>query len=59
VLLSGGLIEDYARFIPDVEEQVAKLLHFGTRRQPRLRAAQAGRFAGLQGAAALVFESSR
>jgi glucokinase-like ROK family protein len=59
VLLSGGLIEGYEKFIPSVEKQVTALLHFGARRKPRVRAAQAGRFAGVQGAAALVFESGR
>jgi len=59
VLLSGGLIEDYAQFVPGVEEQVVRLLHFGTKRQPQVLAARAGRFAGVQGAATLVFESSR
>lgn len=57
VLLSGGLIENLPQFVPDLEKQVTKLLHFGTKRQPRLHAAKAGRFAGVQGAAALVFES--
>ena len=57
VFLSGGLIEGYAQFVPDLERQVARLLHFGAKRQPQLRAAQAGRFAGVQGAATLVFES--
>ncbi len=59
VLLSGGLIEEYAEFIPCVEKQVAKFLHFGEKRKPQVRAARAGRFAGVQGAAALVFESGR
>lgn len=58
VLLSGGLINGYEQFIRSVEVQVTQLLHFGARRRPQVRAAQAGRFAGLQGAAALVFESS-
>jgi len=57
VLLAGGLIENLPQFIPDLEIQVTKLLHSGAKRQPRLRAAKAGRFAGLQGAAALLFES--
>jgi glucokinase-like ROK family protein len=57
VLLSGGLIEEYAQFVPGVEKQVAKLLHFGVKRQPQVRAAHAGRMAGVQGAAALVFEA--
>ena len=58
VLLSGGLIEGYAQFVPALEKQVARLLHFGAKRQPQLRIAQAGRFAGVQGAATLVFESN-
>jgi predicted NBD/HSP70 family sugar kinase len=59
VLLSGGLIEGFAEFVPDLEKQVQKLLHFGARRKPQVWAAKAGRFAGVQGAAALVFESGR
>ena len=58
VLLSGGLIAEYEPFISGVEEQVTRFLHFGAKRQPQIRAATAGRFAGVQGAAALVFESS-
>jgi N-acetylmannosamine-6-phosphate 2-epimerase / N-acetylmannosamine kinase len=57
VLLSGGLIEDYPQFVTAVELQVRQLLHFGAKRQPQVRAARAGRNAGIQGAAALVFES--
>lgn len=57
VLLSGGLIEGYAPFVPDLEKQVTRLLHFGAKRKPQLGIAQAGCFAGIQGAAALVFES--
>ena len=57
VFLAGGLIENLAEFVPDLEKQVTKLLHFGAVRMPRLHAAKAGRFAGVQGAAALVFES--
>jgi predicted NBD/HSP70 family sugar kinase len=57
VLLAGGLIENLPQFVPDLEMQVTKLLHFGAKRQPQLHAAKAGRFAGVQGAAALVFES--
>ena len=55
VLLSGGLIEDYPQFVPAVESQVARLLHFGAKRQPQVLAAQAGRLAGVQGAATLTF----
>lgn len=59
VLLSGGLIEGYAQFVPAVEARVRTLLHFGDKRQPQVRAAQAGRWAGVQGAAALVFDEVR
>jgi len=59
VLLSGGLIEDQTQFVTDVERQVRERLHFGTRRQPQVCMACAGRYAGVQGAGALVFESSR
>lgn len=57
VILSGGLIEDYPQFILEVERKVQQLLHFGAKRQPQVRPARAGRNAGIQGAAALVFES--
>ncbi len=56
VLLSGGLIEGFDSFVPGVQARVEKLLHFGDKRKPQIRAAQAGRFAGVQGAAALVFD---
>ncbi len=56
IVLSGGLIEGYAPFVPNLEKKVTELLYFGAKRQPRIRAAQAGRWAGVQGAAALVFE---
>lgn len=57
VILSGGLIEGYPAFIADVQARVTKLLHFGTKRQPQVRAATTGRFAGVQGAASLVLAS--
>lgn len=59
VLISGGLVEGQAEFLPNVARQVASLLHFGSKRQPRVLAAQAGLFAGVQGAASLVFEGER
>jgi len=55
VLLSGGLIEGFDGFVSGVEARVQQLLHFGDKRKPQIRAAQAGRFAGVQGAASLVF----
>lgn len=54
VILSGGLIEGYESFITDLQEQVARLLHFGDKRDVQLRAATSGRFAGVQGAAVLA-----
>lgn len=58
VILSGGLIEGYESFITDLQERVAQLLHFGAKRDVQLRAATSGRFAGVQGAAALAFASA-
>ena len=56
VILSGGLIEGYAPFLTDVQDRVTKLLHFGAIRQPQVRVATTGRFAGVQGAASLMLE---
>lgn len=56
VLVSGGLVEGQTQFISSVADHVAGLLHFGYKRQPCVREAKAGRLAGVQGAAALVFE---
>lgn len=56
VLVSGGLVEGHAQFLSSVAHQVEDLLHFGSKRQPCVRAAKSGRFAGVQGAATLVFE---
>lgn len=56
ILLSGGLIDGQTKFVSDVESRVRAILHFGTNRNPQVRAAAAGRFAGVQGAAALVFD---
>lgn len=57
VVLSGGLIDGYAPFVANLERRVTEMLHFGAKRQPRIRAAQAGRLAGVQGAASLAFEA--
>jgi N-acetylmannosamine-6-phosphate 2-epimerase / N-acetylmannosamine kinase len=59
VLVSGGLVEGQEQFLSAVGQHVAELLHFGSKRQPCVRAAKAGRFAGVQGAASLVFEGQR
>jgi N-acetylmannosamine-6-phosphate 2-epimerase / N-acetylmannosamine kinase len=57
VILSGGLIEGQTQFVAEVETRVASLLHFGAKRKPRVVHSPAGQYAGLQGAAALVFFS--
>ena len=56
ILLSGGLIEGKPDFAMKVQERVEALLHFGAKRTPRIAMATAGRGAGVQGAAASVFE---
>jgi N-acetylmannosamine-6-phosphate 2-epimerase / N-acetylmannosamine kinase len=55
VILSGGLIEGQSSFVTEVETMVGKLLHFGSKRQPRVLHSAAGKYAGLQGAASSVF----
>ncbi|HEX3662902.1 MAG TPA: putative N-acetylmannosamine-6-phosphate 2-epimerase [Acidobacteriaceae bacterium] len=57
VLLAGGLIEDYGGFVTEVERRVTQRLHFGAKRRPRVAMATTGRWAGVQGAAALLFAS--
>jgi N-acetylmannosamine-6-phosphate 2-epimerase / N-acetylmannosamine kinase len=57
IIVSGGLIEGFGAFAADVQERVTKLLHFGVKRQPQVRSATTGRFAGVQGAASLMFAS--
>jgi len=59
VLISGGLIEGQPQFADSVAEQIPSLLHFGAKRRPMVKAASSGRFAGVQGAATLVFEGQR
>jgi len=59
VLISGGLIEGQTQFADSVAEQIPSLLHFGAKRRPIVKAASSGRFAGVQGAATLVFEGQR
>lgn len=57
VILSGGLVEGHAHFAAEVEQRATSLLHFGSKRSPRVRLSAAGQYAGLQGAAASVFTS--
>jgi len=59
VLISGGLVEGQPQFVARVAEQVRSLIHFGAKRKPIVKAASSGRFAGVQGAATLVFEGQR
>jgi glucokinase-like ROK family protein len=56
IVLSGGLIEGQSTFLSDVQQNAQSLLHFGSKRPPRLISAAAGRYAGVQGAAASVFD---
>jgi putative N-acetylmannosamine-6-phosphate epimerase/predicted NBD/HSP70 family sugar kinase len=57
VILSGGLIEGQAQFAAEVETRVASLLHFGVKRKPCVMHSPAGQYAGIQGAAASVFDA--
>jgi len=56
ILISGGLVEGQPQFVVTIAEQVPALIHFGAKRKPLVMAASSGRFAGVQGAATLVFE---
>ena len=56
VLISGGLVEGQPQFAAALEARVTGLLHFGSKRKPCVKAATAGRFAGVQGAASLILE---
>jgi glucokinase-like ROK family protein len=56
IVLSGGLVEGRDGFERQVEERVQALLHFGSKRPPKILLAVAGRFAGAQGAAASAFD---
>jgi predicted NBD/HSP70 family sugar kinase/putative N-acetylmannosamine-6-phosphate epimerase len=57
VLISGGLISGYPEFIRQVEIRTRELLHFGEKRAPLIIAAEAGQFAGVQGAGTLAFRA--
>ena len=56
IIVSGGLIEGQPDFLPKVQQAVASLLHFGSKRPPKILPAQSGAFAGVQGAAAAAFD---
>jgi glucokinase-like ROK family protein len=55
VFVSGGLVEGHREFVAEVESRVTKLLHFGTKRSPRVQLAAQGHYSGVLGAGALVF----
>lgn len=57
VIVSGGLIEGQPAFLEKVQSRAQALLHFGDKRPPRILAAAAGHYAGVQGAAASVFNA--
>jgi len=57
VILSGGLVEGHLQFVEEVENRVVSLLHFGSKRKPRVQLSAAGQYPGIQGAAASVFEA--
>lgn len=57
VLLSGGLVEGHVQFAAEVEQRVRSLVHFGDKRNPLVQLSTAGQYAGLQGAAASVFQA--
>jgi N-acetylmannosamine-6-phosphate 2-epimerase / N-acetylmannosamine kinase len=56
VILSGGLVAGHPHFASEVEKKTTELLHFGSQRRPRVQLATVTEYAGLQGAAAAVFE---
>ena len=57
VIVSGGLIERQPTFLDEVQSKAQSLLHFGAKRRPRILGAVAGHYAGVQGAAAAVFNA--
>lgn len=59
ILISGGLIEGQPEFVARVAAQIPTLIHFGAKRKPLVKAAAAGRYAGVQGAATLLFDNGK
>lgn len=57
VILAGGLIEGQIWLIDAIQREVEARLHFGTKRQPEVRLSPLGVYAGVQGAAAAVFQA--
>lgn len=58
IVVSGGLIEGHATFLDEVQSKAQSLLHFGSKRPPKILRAMAGHYAGVQGAAASVFHAN-
>jgi predicted NBD/HSP70 family sugar kinase/putative N-acetylmannosamine-6-phosphate epimerase len=56
IVLSGGLIESQIRFMANVEARVTELLHFGSKRAPRILRSTVAVYAGAQGAAAAALK---
>jgi len=56
IVISGGLVEDQRAFLDGIKERAQSLLHFGSQRPLRLIQSTAGRYAGVQGVAAAVFQ---
>lgn len=54
LILSGGLLVGQSWFLQELRGAIESALHFGEKRRPVLLEAQAGRYAGVQGAAAGV-----
>lgn len=55
ILFSGDLIEGQHPFLDEVQQHAQSLLHPGAKRPPRFVISAIGRYAGVQGAAAAVF----
>jgi glucokinase-like ROK family protein len=56
VFLSGGLVEGHAAFVEELRLRVRALLHFGAKREPRIELSTLGYLAGVQGAAACLYD---
>lgn len=56
VFLSGGLVEGHPELVAKAETRVTQMLHFGSKRKPRIELAAQGYYAGVQGAGAFVFD---
>jgi len=55
VIITGGLIEGQTGFLDEVQSKTQSLLHFGSKRPPKILPAGSSQYAGVQGAAAAAF----